>query len=82
MYEIHRCLGGCGKVVTWQFALCRECEDQYGSSPFDWPEWLRFLWADTQRERRKAKRVNQFEVPIDDVVQSENRKVVRRPGAQ
>jgi hypothetical protein len=62
----HSCLAGCGKIITWRFAICAECEKIYGSSPYDWPEWLRYLWRSTQKERRQIRKQNAFEVNIDD----------------
>ena len=53
----HTCLAGCGKAITWNFAICAECEKAYGRSPREWPEWLAFLWRDEQRMRRQDKRV-------------------------
>jgi hypothetical protein len=60
--EVHRCLGGCGKAITRRFALCADCEISYGSSALSWPGWLRFLWQDTMRERRRSYRQKQYEV--------------------
>ena len=48
----HTCLAGCGKRITWRFAICAECEKTYGRSPTEWPQWLAFLWRDEQRIRR------------------------------
>ncbi len=75
---LHKCLAGCGRIITWQFALCRSCEKRYGSSPLNWPDWLRFLWRDVQRERRQTVRVLEHEVPfgvmIDNVTPTSGRK--------
>jgi hypothetical protein len=60
----HTCLN-CHKAITWRFAICTDCEAIYGNKATDWPDWLRFLWADTQRERRSAKRRDMYEVPAD-----------------
>ncbi len=62
----HSCLA-CGKRITWQFALCRQCEKVYGSSMKDWPEWLAFLWRDEIRVRRQDKRVKDNEVTFVDL---------------
>ena len=61
----HRCIAGCGKVITWSFALCSECEQIYGNSPYNWPDWLRYLWQDIQRERRRVKRQAENEINYD-----------------
>ena len=66
MAQQHKCLGeGCNKPITWRFALCSDCEKKYGSSPLEWDEWLRFLWNDIQRERRREKRQQDIEVNMD-----------------
>ncbi len=60
----HTCLGeNCDQVITWRFALCSKCEKRYGRSPLKWPKWLRFLWNDTQRQRRREKKIREHEVP-------------------
>ena len=65
----HCCLA-CQKIITYRFALCTMCEEKHGSSALQWPEWLRFLWNDTQRERRRDQRVKQFEVSFTDMSRS------------
>lgn len=67
---MHRCLV-CGKTITWRFAICTDCEQIYGSKATGWPEWLRFMWADEQRERRRARQSQVFEVPLDDYLEQE-----------
>lgn len=61
----HRCLAGCGRTITWSFAICSHCEGIYGSSSLQWPGWLRFLWNSTQQERRYVKRQSKFELVTD-----------------
>lgn len=64
----HKCLV-CGKPITYTFAICSSCEAQYGKSAKSWPSWLRFLWADTQRERRQEKKYNSmvdFSIVVGD----------------
>ncbi len=63
----HTCLAGCGKVITYTFAICANCECKYGKSPNTWPQWLAFLWRDEQRLRRQHKRVNLHEVSFSDL---------------
>ena len=62
----HRCLV-CEKSITYRFAICTNCEDKYGRSPLGWPEWLRFLWNDTQRERRMHRRIRRHEISFIDL---------------
>ncbi|MCK5605144.1 hypothetical protein KAR91_24855 [Candidatus Pacearchaeota archaeon] len=38
---------------------------KYGSSPYNWPNWLRFLWKQTQKERRQVKKQNKHEINLD-----------------
>jgi hypothetical protein len=66
MSNNHQCLT-CQKPITWQFAICANCEDIYGKSPLGWPGWLRFLWNDTQRERRRNRRIKNNEVSFSDL---------------
>ena len=63
----HLCLAGCGRAITWRFAICAGCEKEYGRSPNDWPEWLAFLWRDEQRQRRQNKRIGDHEVSFTDL---------------
>jgi len=65
MMYTHKCLTGCGRNVTWTFAICSACENTYGNSSRLWPAWLRFLWSDTQRERRQTRRVMLHEVSLE-----------------
>jgi hypothetical protein len=54
----------CGKRVTWQFGLCEACQQEYGRRAKDQPEWVRFMRADKERERRFWIKVRQHEVPL------------------
>lgn len=47
----HECVV-CHTPITYTFALCVKCEGTYGNKATEWPNWLRFLWSDIQRERR------------------------------
>ena len=62
----HTCLV-CGKAITYRFAICASCESTYGRSPLKWPEWLRFLWNDIQRERRREKLIHTHEITFTDL---------------
>ena len=62
---MHKCLS-CGKPITWNFAICADCEKIHGNSAKEWPEWLRFLWNSTQRERRSRAKQLIHEVPLVD----------------
>jgi len=62
----HICHAGCGRKITFAFALCAECEKTYSPSALEWPEWLRYLWSETQKERRRARWIRKFEVPYEE----------------
>ena len=40
----------CGKKIPAKWRLCRECVEIYGTAPSEWPEWLRWMVSDIQRE--------------------------------
>ena len=63
----HTCLAGCGKRITWRFAICAECEKTYGRSPTEWPDWLAFLWRDEQRVRRQHRRIVAHEINLSEL---------------
>jgi len=57
----------CGKVITNGFDLCESCLQEYGRNKSQYPEWLKFLIADTNREIRQERRINQHEVSFTDL---------------
>lgn len=61
----HGCTA-CGKRITYRFAICSDCEKIYGRSAFEWPEWLRYSWNETQRQRRATKKTLRHEIQIED----------------
>jgi len=63
----HQCMAGCGKRITYQFAICSSCEQIYGNKIEKWPGWLSFLWRDEMRIRRDTARINQKEVSFSDL---------------
>ena len=68
----HKCIGvkedgtQCKKYITYRFAICSDCEKIYGSIARNWPAWLRYLWNDIQRERRKDRAWESMTAGIDD----------------
>lgn len=64
--QTHRCVV-CGKAISWNFALCSDDEVIYGSKATEWPDWLRFLWADTLKERRSSRERYRHEIAFDDL---------------
>lgn len=40
----------CGKQIRANWRLCSECVEIYGIDSQEWPEWLRWMVSDIQRE--------------------------------
>ena len=57
----------CGKVITNGFNLCESCLREYGLDKSQYPEWLKFLIADTNREIRQERRISQREISFTDL---------------
>lgn len=57
----------CGKVITNGFNLCESCLREYGRDKSQYPEWLKFLIADTNREVRQERRISQREISFTDL---------------
>lgn len=53
----------CGKRITGKTHLCKECKFIYGSNPVEWPEWLRFLVNDMERDLRRENDALNHNVP-------------------
>lgn len=66
MSGYHKCIA-CPNWITYRFAICADCEKKYGRSAKKWPEWLRFLWNDIQKERRRAKRIREHEITFSEL---------------
>ena len=45
----------CGKFLAGHFSLCRECEDTYGHSAQERPEWLNYLISQNVIETRNER---------------------------
>ena len=60
----HKCKAGCGKTITWRFAICSDCEKKYGKSAKEWPDWLRYRWNEEQRKRRRDAREREMTIPL------------------
>jgi len=46
----------CGKIITRRAFMCGACYDTYGGEKDKWPEWLRYLIRDYERERMSERR--------------------------
>jgi len=72
-YRLHTCLGvdkdggKCSKLITWQFAICADCEKIYGNRATGWPAWLRDAWNAEQRRRRRSYREAKHEITFTDL---------------
>lgn len=66
MSGYHKCIS-CSNWITYRFAICAECEQKYGRSAKEWPDWLRFLWNDIQKERRRTKRIREHEITFSEL---------------
>jgi hypothetical protein len=62
----HGCLV-CGRPITYQFAICSECEGVHGRTSSEWPRWLAFLWSETVKERRRYNTILKREVTSADL---------------
>jgi len=56
----------CDKKITYQFTLCRGCEDEYGKRVADWPPWLAYLAREQWKEKKRRKRNPDRELPFSD----------------
>lgn len=65
-FTLHRC-HSCGRLITYRFAICSDCEEIYGKSSLEWPTWLRDSWALEQRWRRRENNDKQYEVLFTDL---------------
>ena len=57
----------CGKVITNSYDLCNKCLSEYGKDSKNWPEWLVFLVADTQRQRYQRTIIDKHEVYFSEL---------------
>lgn len=63
----------CGKSVTYNFALCSSCIEEYGYYVDEWDEWLRFLWNDKQRSRRDSVEARKKEFSLEAYFETSSR---------
>jgi len=56
----------CGKQITYSYDICYPCAKRYGGAYSDFPEWLKYLLRESQKERRRRSRgYYDREVPMD-----------------
>jgi len=57
----------CGKLIAGKHYLCKECEDIYGTTRAEWPEWLRFQLNDMKREEMAERTLCDREICFSDI---------------
>ena len=55
----------CGKVIRLRDSLCKDCRLQFGSDSSKWPEDVKFIVADEQKELDRS-RLHDFDYPFFD----------------
>ena len=58
----------CGMPIPMDWTLCPECLEVYGDDVEEWPEWLRWLTADIQRELDWDRNHDELPLPDDDTM--------------
>ena len=57
----------CGKPIRGKAHLCAACLSIYGSDRAEWPEWLKFMVNDLEREYAGDRRADKFEITFTDL---------------
>ena len=57
----------CGQRITGRNHLCKECLVIYGTNRAEWPEWLKFLVNDIDREQKQDKCIDCHEITFTDL---------------
>ncbi len=57
----------CGKPIKGKVHLCVACLEIYGSDRAEWPEWLKFMVNDLEREYASDRRADNFEITFTDL---------------
>lgn len=55
----------CGKVITWAFYLCADCEEEWGRRKAERPDWLTYL-INEERMRRYNHKWKEYEISSDN----------------
>lgn len=55
----------CGKAISNKRWICVECGEIYGYDRSEWPEWLRFVVNDNNREELNCNR--HIEIPLSEL---------------
>jgi hypothetical protein len=63
--SVRRCV--CGKPIRLRDPLCKSCRELYGSKAREWPDWVKFLVSDEQREIDRM-RMHDYDRQLDDEV--------------
>jgi hypothetical protein len=67
----------CDSPIGTKGHLCTDCLAEYGKDRTKWPEWLRFLVHDVQREAAYESRHRELYLPDDELFPSERPDPVR-----
>lgn len=57
---IRKCV--CGANIPINRSICGDCSKQYGSNSKLWPDWLKFLSQDNQKEVDRERRHDELEL--------------------
>ena len=57
----------CGKPIIGKVHLCSACLEIYGENRAEWPEWLKFMVNDLEREYTADKRTDKYEITFTDL---------------
>lgn len=60
----------CGKPISNRRRICAECGEIYGYIPSEWPEWLRLIVNDYNREELECRRHEHFH--LDEIESNGN----------
>lgn len=52
----------CGKIITINSSLCNDCLKVHGTDRNQWPEWVRFLVAEEQKELDRERRHRELQL--------------------
>ena len=55
----------CGKPISNKRRICIECGSIYGYIPSEWPEWLRLIVNDINREELECRRHDHLNIDTD-----------------
>ena len=57
----------CGHNIIGKADLCNDCLKEYGADRAKWPDWLKFLINDMQKELRLERQIDKHEITFTDL---------------